>query len=134
MNPRSSLCQLVQLTVAMSAATASLVLASPAHADEAIVVQPDSYVFDGRTYGDLESLTRALPTHDGVLALGACMPGSSRSLTAAVQRLADRPLEILVLDASSPACGQAAPAMVPVALRTGDDATSVQRYWMELAP
>ena len=119
MNPRAVLCQLLLSLARMSAMAASVFFVSPALAGGAsTVVTPHNYVFDGNAYGDLESLARALRVHEGeALSFEACVPGSSGLLTAAVQRFADRPLTISVLDASTPACSIAAPAVIPVDYR-----------------
>jgi hypothetical protein len=93
MNPRAVLCQLLLSLARMSAIAASVFFVSPALAGGAsTVVTPHNYVFDGNAYGDLESLARALPVHEGeALSFEACVPGSSGLLTAAVQRFADSP-------------------------------------------
>ena len=119
MNPRTVLCQLLLSFARMSAIAASVAFALPALAGgTTIVVTSHNYVFDGKAYGDLESLALALPVQEGeALSFGACVPRSTGLLTAAVQRFADRPLTMSVLDASTPACSVAAPAVIPVVYR-----------------
>src|SRR6476620_5359756 len=116
MNPRTVLSQLLLSFARMSAIAASVVFVLPALAGGAsIVVTPHNYVFDGKAYGDLESLARALPVHEGeALSFEACVPRSTGLVTAVVQRFADRPLTISVLDASTPKCSVAAPVVIPV--------------------
>ena len=119
MNPRAVLCQLLLSFARMSAIAASVAFALPALAGgTTIVVTSHNYVFDGKAYGDLESLALALPVHEGeALSFEACVPRSTGLLTAAVQRFADRPLTISALDASTTACSLAAPAVIPVVHR-----------------
>jgi hypothetical protein len=124
MNPRAVPCQLLLSFARMSAIAASVVFVLPAPVGGAsIAVTPHNCVFDGKAYGDLESLARALPVHEGeALSFEACVPGSTGLLTAVVQRFADRPLTISVFDASTPACSVAAPAVIPVVYRGIADA------------
>ena len=83
MNPRAVLCQLLLSFARMSAIAASVAFALPALAGgTTIVVTSHNYVFDGKAYGDLESLALALPVGEGeALSFEACVPRSTGLIT-----------------------------------------------------
>lgn len=102
-----------------------------------ISVYRQHYVTGGRSYADLDQLEAAVrATRPAFVRIVSCEPEAARAWLAAVPRFDSLPLQLDVIDASSPACRPAAmPAGASQAIGpTGIDGSAVAKYWEQRMP